>query len=324
MTFGFTKAALRVLASTALAAPFAVSVGVTDVAAQAYPSEPIEIIVPFKPGGRTDTVARLLAEKIQEEGWLSQPIAIVNADGGAGANAVNRMRRAEADGHTIVHWHHQSLIAMAMGLGDFGLDDFKSIGFTGGGSPVWAVRSDSEFNTLDELVTHLRDNPRSMVEAVGIGSIPHFVGAMLAKQGGFETKYVTANSGADRLRLLLGGTADIALFAASEYIAQGEGLKALVYFGPERLANLPDVPTARELGYDVAWANPNWWLAPADTPDEAVAALASALEKAIMDPGIQTWFAENTLQPYWTSGPDAMAESETLLESLNEVAATIN
>ena len=324
MTFGFTQTALRVLASTALAAPFAVSVGVTDVAAQGYPSEPIEIIVPFKPGGRTDTVARLLAEKIQAEGWLSQPIAIVNTDGGAGANAVNRMRRAEADGHTIVHWHHQSLIAMAMGLGDFGLDDFKSIGFTGGGSPVWAVRSDSEFNTLEELVTHLQDNPRSMVEAVGIGSIPHFVGAMLAKQGGFETKYVTANSGADRLRLLLGGTADIALFAASEYIAQGEGLKALVYFGPERLPNLPDVPTARELGYDVAWANPNWWLAPADTPDEAVAALAAALEKAIMDPEIQTWFEENTLQPYWTSGPDAMADSEKLLGSLNEVAATIN
>ena len=324
MTLGFTKTALRVLASTALAASFTATVGATGVSAQAFPSEPIEIIVPFKPGGRTDTVARLLADKIQQEGWLSQPMAIVNTDGGAGANAVNRMRRAEADGHTIVHWHHQSLIAMAMGLGDFSLDDFKSIGFTGGGSPVWAVRSDSEFNTLEELVTHLQNNPRSLVEAVGIGSIPHFVGAMLAKQGGFETKYVTANSGADRLRLLLGGTADIALFAASEYIAQGEGLKALVYFGPERLPNLPDVPTARELGYDVAWANPNWWLAPADTPDEAVAVLAAALEKAIMDPEIQTWFVENTLQPYWTSGPDAMAESRKLLESLNEVAATIN
>ena len=120
-----------------------------------------------------------------------------------------------------------------------------------------------------------------------------------------------------------GLAACIALFAASEYTAQGEGLRALVYFGPERLPSLPDVPTARELGYDVAWANPNWWLAPADTPDAAVAELASALEKAIADPEIQTWFAENTLQPYWTPGDAAMAESEKLLEQLEAVAATI-
>lgn len=315
------------LARTAAAAALAVGLGpviaATQAGAQDFPSEPIEIIVPFKPGGRTDVVARLMAEKIQEEGWLSQPMAIVNTDGGAGANAVNRMRRADADGHTIVHWHHQSLIAMAMKLGDFGLDDFKSIGFTGGGSPVWAVRSDSEFDTMEELIAYLQEHPRELVEAVGIGSIPHFIGAMLGKQAGFETRLVTANSGADRLRLLLGGTADISLFAASEYIAQGEGLKALVYFGKERLPALADVPTAMELGYDVSWANPNWWLAPADTPDEAVDAIAAALEKAIADPGIQKYFVENTLQPYWTPGDEAMEESRKLLESLNEIAATI-
>ena len=172
-------------------------------------------------------------------------------------------------------------------------------------------------------MTHLQDNPRSMVEAVGIGSIPHFVGAMLAKQGGFETKYVTANSGADRLRLLLGGTADIALFAASEYIAQGEGLKALVYFGPERLPNLPDVPTARELGYDVAWANPNWWLAPKGTPQDRLDVIANAFKTIMADPEIQTWFSDRVLDPYWTDGEQARAESNELLVKLKAAAANI-
>lgn len=292
--------------------------------AQEFPSKPVEVIVPFKPGGRTDTVARLLGEKIQEEGWLDQPMVIVNTDGGGGQNAVTRMKRGEADGHTTVHWHHQMLISIAMGLGNYGLDDFKSIGYTGGGSPVWAVRADSEFDTLDELVEHLKANPRSMVEAVGIGSIPHFVGAMLADQAGFETRYVTANSGADRLRLLLGGNADIALFAASEYVAQGDGLKALVYFGKERLPNLPDVPTALELGYDVSWANPNWWLAPAGTPDEAVAKIGEALEKAIADPEIIAYFEENTLQPYWVPGEEAMEDARAQLDALTPVAETIN
>ncbi|WP_157772656.1 Bug family tripartite tricarboxylate transporter substrate binding protein [Pseudoponticoccus marisrubri] len=299
-------------------------IGVQKAAAQDFPEKPIEVIVPFKPGGRTDTVARLIGEKIQSEGLLNQPMAVVNADGGAGANAVNRMRRGDEDGHTIMHWHHQALIAMAMELGDFDLEDFKSIGYTGGGSPVWVVREDSEFDTLDDLIAHLKQNPRGLVEAVGIGTIPHFVGSMLANEAGFETRYVTANSGADRLRLVLGGNADIALFAASEYIAQGEGLKALVYFGRDRLPDLPDVPTAMELGYDVSWANPNWWLAPASTPDETVAALGAALEAAIGDPDIVEYFRNNTLQPYWTPGDEAMADAQKQLEALQAVAATIN
>ena len=320
----FSKLAVSALAGAALLALPVGPIGATAAQAQDFPAKPIEVIVPFKPGGRTDVVARLIGEKIQEMGYLPQPMAVVNADGGAGANAVNRMQRGDAEGHTIVHWHHQALIAMAMGLGDFALEDFKSIGYTGGGSPVWVVSADSEFQTLNDLIEYLKANPRGLVEAVGIGTIPHFVGAMLANEAGFETRYVTANSGADRLRLILGGNADIALFAASEYLAQGDGLRPLVYFGRERLPDLPDVPTAIELGYDVSWANPNWWLAPASTSDENVAILAAALEKAINDPEIVEYFQNNTLQPYWTPGAEAMDDATRQLEALKAVAATIN
>lgn len=297
--------------------------GMNAAVAEDYPSEPIKVIIPFKPGGRTDAVARLIGEKIAEKEWLDQPMVVVNADGGAGANAVNQMRRGKADGHTAIHWHHQALIAMAMELGDFDLDDFRSVGYTGGGSPVWVVSADSPFNTIDELVEHLKAEPRSLIEAVGIGTIPHFVGGMFANAAGFETRYVTANSGADRLRLVLGGNADIALFSASEFLAQGEGLKALVYFGRERLPNMPDVPTATELGYDVSWANPNWWLVPADTPDDVVDALAGALEKAIADPAIVEHFKSSTLEPYWMSGEESRADAEKTLEALKAVASTI-
>lgn len=315
--------AIAAMSAAALLSPVG-PIGPTDAKAQDFPSKPIEVIVPFKPGGRTDTVARLIGEKIQEDGLLSQPFVVVNADGGAGANAVNRMNRGDADGHTIIHWHHQALIAMAMNLGDFKMDDFKAIGYTGGGSPVWVVNADSPFQTLDDVIAHLKNEPRSLVEAVGIGTIPHFVGAMLAKEAGFETRYVTANSGADRLRLVLGGNADIALFAASEYLAQGDGLRPLVYFGKERLPALPDVPTALELGYDVSWANPNWWLAPASTPDENIAILEAALEAAINDPEIVDYFNNNTLQPYWTPGAESFSDAQKQLDALSAVAATIN
>lgn len=317
------KSRIRGIAVATGLAVAATLAGPMTVLADDFPDKPIKVIVPFKPGGRTDVVARMLGDTIVENGWLGQPMAVVNVDGGAGANAVNQMRRNAPDGHTIVHWHHQALIAMAMGLGDFDLGDFRSIGYTGGGSPVWVVRADSEFDTLDDLIDYLQDNPRGLVEAVGIGSIPHFVGAMLANEADFETRYVTANSAADRLRLVLGGNADIALFAASEYLAQGDGLKPLVYFGRDRLPDLPDVPTATELGYDVSWANPNWWLAPADIPDESVATLAAALEQAIADPEIVEYFQNNTLEAYWTPGDQAMAEAQKTLGALEAVAATI-
>ncbi|MEF2074267.1 Bug family tripartite tricarboxylate transporter substrate binding protein [Consotaella aegiceratis] len=301
----------------------ALTAGAGPAFADDYPSKPIKVVVPYKPGGRTDTVARLIAEKIQEKGWLDQPMVIVNADGGAGANAVNQMKRGGADGYTIMHWSHEMLMSVAMGLGGFQLEDFKSIGFTGGGSPLWAVREDEPYQTLGDLVDHLKAEPRSLVEAVAVGSIPHIVGAMLEKEAGFETRYVTANSNADRLRLLLGGNADIALFAASEFVRQGEGLRPLVYFGNERLDALPDLPTAQELGYDVTWANPNWWLAPAGTPDEVIDKLAGALEKAVNDPEIVEYFNNNTLQPYWTGSEESMAQSEKMLDQLKEVTADL-
>ncbi|MCA0849326.1 Bug family tripartite tricarboxylate transporter substrate binding protein [Salipiger thiooxidans] len=297
--------------------------GVSAAFAQSFPEKPIRVVVPFKAGGRTDAVARLIAEKIQEKNLLPQPVLIVNAGGGAGSNGVQQMKRGGDDGYTIMHWSHQMLIAEAMRLASFGMGDFRSIGFTRGGSPVWCVRQNAPYETLDDLIADLKANPQSKVDAVGIGSVPHFVGAMLAKSAGFETRLVTANSGADRLRLLLGGSADIALFAAQEYLAQGDRIKPLVYFGAERLPQLPDLPTAKELGYDVVWSNPNWWLAPAGAPDEAVEAIAAALEQAIQNPEIVAYFEGNTLSPYWAGGEDSEAESRELLEQLKAIAADL-
>lgn len=83
------------------------------------------------------------------------------------------------------------------------------------------------------------------------------------------------------------------------------------------------MPTAVELGYDVTWANPNWWIAPKGTPQDRVDTLASALEQAMDDPEIQTWFRENTLDPYWIDGAAADADALKILGRLEPVAATI-
>lgn len=323
-------ALLHTSLAVALAAGFAAVPGAGPGSSGAawadFPEKPIRIIVGFAPGGRTDVVARLIANFAQENELLSQPMVVVNMPGGGGAVGAREILNAEPDGHTIGHWHHQMLIASAMENVDFGPDDFTSIGYTGGGSPVWTVRANSDFHTLDDLVQHLHAQPRSLVEVIGVGTIPHFVGALLAREAGFETRYISGQSGADRAAAILGGHADISLFAASEYLGWRDGdpgLRALVFFGPNRIDNIPDVPTAQELGYDVTWANPNWWLGPPGMPQEIVDQLADVLEQAMQDPEIQAYFAENALDAYWTPGEEAAADARAMLESLKEVAATI-
>lgn len=319
----------RTLVCTAVAIALALGAGSavpgTATAQETWPQKPIRVIVPFKPGGRTDVVARMIAKEIEEQDLLPQPMVIVNMDGGGGAVGGQALLDS-SDGHTVAHWHHQMLIASAMGIVPFGPDDFRSIGFAGGGSPIWSVRNDSGLEDLGDVVDKLKEEPGSLVEAIGIGSIPHFVGALLAKEAGFETRKVQAGSGADRLKMIAGGNADIALFAASEYLTMkdvGPGLKAVVFFGPNRIDNIPDVPTAKELGYNVTWANPNWWIAPADMPEEHAAILAEAIEKAMQAEEIKTYFKENALDHYWTDGPTAQEESKALLTELQSVADEI-
>ncbi len=319
---GLFENLVRGLTATALVAGLsagALSVSTTTALAE-FPSEPIRVFVGFRPGGRTDTIARQISTYINENNLLPQPMVIVNQPGAASANAAREVLAAEPDGHTIMHWSHGMLVANSMGVNDIHPEDFTSLGFTGGGSPVWSVRDDAPYETFEDLANALRAEPESLVEAVGIGTVPHIIGVMIGSAAGFQTRLIGAPGGADRLARLLGGNADIALFAGAEYLNfEPNGIRALVYFGESRLATLPDVPTATELGYDVVWANPAYWLAPPNLDPEAGAMITEALQTAIESEEMQTWFRENSLDPYWTDGDAALAFSLEVLENLRTV-----
>jgi len=285
-----------------------------------FPTKPIKVYVGFKPGGRTDLIARMVAKHITDNKMLSQPIVIVNKPGAAAANAARAVMAAKPDGHTILHWSHQMLIANAMSVNKIHPDDFTTIGYTGGGSPVWTVRNDAPFNTLNDLVNTLKSKPRSLVEAVGIGTIPHLIGVQLTAAAGVKTRLIGAGGGADRLTRLLGGNADIALFSAAGYLKhKPSGIKALVFFGPNRIPSIKDVPTAKELGYNVVWANPASWLGPKGMPKEIIDKWASVLKKTIESKEISDWYNKRALDPYWTNGEAALKDSKKVLASLKKV-----
>ncbi|SEK10419.1 Tripartite tricarboxylate transporter family receptor [Marinovum algicola] len=319
----FIQTMVRGIAAASVAATLGTAALVASAtpAAAEFPSKPIQVYVGYRPGGRTDTVARKISTYINENNLLPQPLVIVNVPGAASANAAREVLGAEPDGHTIMMWSHSVLVSNALGVNEIHPEDFTSLGFTGGGSPVWTVRDDAPYQTLEELIDALRAEPQSLTEAVGIGTVPHIVGLMLARKAGFETRLIGAPGGADRLARLLGGNADIALFSGSEYLSyKPNGIRALTYFGANRLPAIGDVPTAAELGYDVVWANPLYWLAPDNLDAEAEEIITTALQAAVESDEMQAWFTENTLEPYWTDGAAALASSLDVLTRLKVVA----
>ena len=140
----------------------------------------------------------------------------------------------------------------------------------------------SALNSLKDLTNHLKSKPKSLVEAIGIGTIPHLIGVQLTAAAGVETRLIGAGGGADRLARLLGKNADIALFSAAGYLKhKPSGIKALVFFGPNRIPSIKDIPTAKELGYNVVWANPASWLGPKGMDKSVVNKWSSVLKQAI-------------------------------------------
>ena len=298
---------------------------VNNEAKAEFPTKPIKVYVGFKPGGRTDMLARLISKHITEKKLLSQPIVIVNKPGAAAANAARAVLAAKPDGHTILHWSHQLLITNAMKVNKLHPEDFTTIGYTGGGSPVWTVREDAPFNSLKDLTDQLKSKPKSLVEAVGIGTIPHLIGVQLTAAAGVQTRLVGAGGGADRLARLLGKNADIALFSAAGYLKhKPSGIKALVFFGPNRIPSIKDIPTAKELGYNVVWANPASWLGPKGMDKSVVNKWSSVLKKAIESKEIKDFYNSKALDPYWTDGDAALKDSLNVLESLKKVVADNN
>jgi len=292
-------------------------------AAADFPSKAITLIVPFAPGGYTDTVARVIGKAIEDNKLLPEPLVIVNIGGGSGAPAYAKMMSSPKDGYTIMLWQYNALISKALGVGNFDLNDIVSLGYTGTTSPVWAVGPKSGLKSFKDIVQKLKAKPKSLVEVGGIGTIAQFAGATLEQAAGIQTRFVNGASGADRQRMLLGGNADISLFSPSEVIGNKD-ITPVASFGKKRSNKLPDVPTVAELGYPQAeWSNALWWMAPKGVPQKNIDILATALEKAVKTPEVEKFFTDNGDDPTWTPGPEATAQAKTRLKAIEAVAAKL-
>jgi putative tricarboxylic transport membrane protein len=258
---------------------------------QTYPNKSITAVVPFPAGGPSDVVARIVTEQMSRT--LRQQIVIENVGGAGGTLGSARVAAAQPDGYTLLAGSMGSHVAAPVLTPNVKYDserDFEPIGLTAHAPAVIVARKDFPASNLSEFVTYLRQNGDKVRQAHGgIGASSHMACLLFNQALGIKPTSVAYRGTAPAMNDLIGGHVDFLCeqsVSVAEQIRAGT-VKAYVVSANQRLAALPDVPSAKEsaINYQMSiWAG---IFAPKGTPKEIINKLAAALDKALDDPSVR-------------------------------------
>ncbi len=264
--------------------------GVPAASADTYPSKPVTIVVPFAPGGATDVLPRLFAERLQAE--LGQPVVIENVGGAGGTIGMQRVARAAPDGYTIVCGNWTTFVSNGaiMKTAYDVVTDFEPVILLPGNSHVIAARKDLPASNLAELVTWLKANQDKVSMATaGVGTGGHFGAVLLQNLTHTEFPLVHYRGGGPALSDLLAGHVDLTTNQATVFLPHmREGtIKVFAVLADHKLAQAPEIPTADEAGLPgFHVSNWNGFWAPKGTPKDVIARLNAAVIKVMADPAM--------------------------------------
>jgi tripartite-type tricarboxylate transporter receptor subunit TctC len=280
--------------------------------AQAYPTRPITIIVPFPAGGPLDTVARMLAERMRMT--LGQPMIVENVAGANGSLGVNRAVRAPADGYTLIagtvttHVLIGALYTLQYDL----LTGFRPVALLAQGPLIAVAKKAMAANDLKELIAWLKANPDKATQGTaGVAAIEHIAGILLQKQTGTRFQQVPYRGLAPAMQDLVAGQIDILLADATTTLAHVEAgrIRAYAIAGKTRLAAAPNIPTVDEAGLPSFYVSLWYGLwAPAGTPQDIIARLNTAAVDALADATVRQRLADlgQEIVPREQQSPDAL------------------
>ena len=258
----------------------------------AYPQRAVTLIVPYPAGGANDAIARLVGQKLSD--GLGQPVIVDNRPGAGTTIGTALASRAPADGYTLVLG---SLASHAVGphlIPKAGYDpvrDFAPIGLIGTAPIVATVAKDSPYTSLKALVDDARARPGEvMYGSSGNGSPLHLAGELFNQDAGVKMVHVPYKGGNAHTLDLIGGRLNVIFDTSTAALPmiRGDKIRALAVAAPQRLPDLPNVPTFAELGYPRFDVN-GWYAlyAPAKTPAPVLARLGSELGRVMALPDVQ-------------------------------------
>ncbi|MBF6616415.1 MAG: tripartite tricarboxylate transporter substrate binding protein [Candidimonas sp.] len=259
--------------------------------AGSYPDRPVNLVVPFAAGGPTDTIARIVASSFEAQS--GQPFVVENRGGAGSTIGTAHVATSNPDGYKLL-WGSSSAMVIAPHLYTTlqydPLTSFERIGMVAATPYVLLVNADSPYKTYDELVQAAKKDKDGLTySSPGAGTSLHLTIELMASESGFSALHIPYRGGAPAMTALLAKDVDFLVdvpSAALPQVAAGKA-RALAVTSPERLPQLPDVPTLREEGL-AGFQSQAWFalFAPKGTPQEALDKLRGMLGTALKDPKV--------------------------------------
>ena len=261
-----------------------------SVYAQAYPSKPIRIVIPFPPGNTTDIMTRLIAPKISDR--LGQPVIVENKPGASGMLGLEQVAKSPADGYTIACVQGGNMVVLphtSKNIPYKPLEDFAPISVTTFNYLAIVANNDVPFKTIGEMVAYAKANPGKVTVATnGEGGFPHLAFENLRTMGGFSYTHIPYKGSAAIATDVIGGQVMVGIdgiTGMTPHIKSGR-LRLLATTGKERAALWPNTPAAAE---DVPGYDSGGWFgyaAPAKTPREVILKLNEEINRAMRSPDV--------------------------------------
>ncbi|UUZ68730.1 tripartite tricarboxylate transporter substrate binding protein [Polaromonas sp. P2-4] len=281
----------RLATLATVSAAMALTVGLSgNAAAQVrdFPNRPVELVVPFQPGGGTDALARAFADATRKH--MPQSMVIVNKPGASGAIGWQDVINAKPDGYRLAVVTVEVTTLPHMGLAKFTYDDFTPIARLNADQAAITVRADAPWNTIEEFLEAARkDSGKVGVGNAGNGSIWHLAAAALEDKTQVKFNHIPFQGAGPAVLALLGGHVDSVAVSPAEvttYVQAGK-LKTLAVMADQRVKGFEKVPTLKERNIDLSIGTWRSLAAPKNTPLEVVAYLKNVTLKASSEPAFR-------------------------------------
>ena len=261
--------------------------------AQGFPSRPVTLLVPFPPGGSTDTAARIIADRMRAP--LGQSVVVENVGGAGGTIAVARVARAAPDGYTIDIGQWDTHVGAIIYPINFDLQkDFQPIGLMSVNPQLLIARKGFPADDLKGLVAWMKANP-GKATFVDQNAAARLTGILMQQSTGTTVQFIPYRGAGPAMQAMLGGQVDLMVVQAAVTLPQARAgtVKILANLSPARSSVVPDLPTSDESGIPGLYAS-GWFglFAPRATPKEIIARLSAAMMVALADPTVRARFTD--------------------------------
>lgn len=262
---------------------------------------PLRVVVGYAPGGASDRVARIVAEKLQ--GRLGVPVLVENKTGAGGRLAAQQVKAAPAGQNVLMLGNPAVMVVAPLVFKDNGYDaerDFVPVSHVSNYEFAVAVGPAIPVRELSHLLAWLRANPgQANIGVPATGSLPHFFGLMMAQKARVDAQVVGYRGSAPLMTDLMGGQVAVAVDSFDTVLPQHEAgkLRILAVSGSQRSPHAPQIPTFKEAGLDLVATGWNAFFAPAGMPRDKLERLARAIREVMQEPDTARKFADAKMTP---------------------------